>query len=159
MKSQLYLHCLSRSKLIRQMHHYRCTATLRALPIYLECTFLCKFTTAFLISWAFTNYCQVPPAEQMDEPDLSDVAVALPTVSCDVESFVKFSPAWSSIVHEDSIVMSDLLGWAEAFLLMFGLMYALDVWVICTKCTQYISTICQPPAWAWMILTHYHLHC
>ncbi|KAF7640730.1 hypothetical protein LDENG_00019710, partial [Lucifuga dentata] len=63
-----------------------------------------------------------------DEPDIANTAVALlTTVSENTTGPIDFSPASIAIVVEDDIVVSDLHEMADAFVLLFGLMYALHL--------------------------------
>lgn len=64
----------------------------------------------------------------MDEPAITDTPVALVTVVTEnTTSPVHFSPASTAIVVEDDLVMSDIPRLADAFALLFGLMYALHL--------------------------------
>ncbi|XP_041951033.1 uncharacterized protein LOC121711464 isoform X2 [Alosa sapidissima] len=66
-------------------------------------------------------------AEDIDLPDLSDTTVAVLIVSNDTVSLVKFGPAIHSIVLEGDIVVCDIAQMTEAFILLFGLIYALHL--------------------------------
>lgn len=69
-------------------------------------------------------------AEESDEPDISDTPVGLVTVvneSNTTTSPVHFSQASIALVVEDDVVMRDIPWLAEAYALMFGLMYALHL--------------------------------
>lgn len=66
--------------------------------------------------------------EEVDEPDIADSAVALVSmVNGDSSSTAQFDPAGIAIVLEGDIVLRDISRLAEAFLLMFGLIYALHL--------------------------------
>ncbi|KAF7645401.1 hypothetical protein LDENG_00205070 [Lucifuga dentata] len=66
--------------------------------------------------------------DELDEPDIANTAVALlTTVSENTTGPIDFSPASIAIVVEDDIVVSDLHEMADAFVLLFGLMYALHL--------------------------------
>ncbi|XP_036449570.1 uncharacterized protein LOC118823835 [Colossoma macropomum] len=66
--------------------------------------------------------------EQEDEPDIADLAVALlSVVNEDPSSLVQFSPVRIAIVLEGDIVLNEGPNLADAFLMMFGLMYALHL--------------------------------
>ncbi|KAF7644297.1 hypothetical protein LDENG_00224420 [Lucifuga dentata] len=64
--------------------------------------------------------------DELDEPDIANTAAALlTTVSENTTGPIDFSPASIAIVVEDDIVVSDLHEMADAFVLLFGLMYEL----------------------------------
>lgn len=66
--------------------------------------------------------------DESGEPDITDTPVALVTVVTEsTTSPVHFSPASTAIVVEDDLVMSDIPRLAEAFALLFGLMYTLHL--------------------------------
>ncbi|XP_056099457.1 uncharacterized protein LOC130105545 [Rhinichthys klamathensis goyatoka] len=92
----------------------RRTAALRALPVYLR-----EDDSVFFKMWN---------TEEVDEPDIADSAVALVSmVNGDSTSTVQFDPARIAIVLEGDIVLRDISRLADAFLLMFGLIYALHL--------------------------------
>ncbi|KAI7789727.1 hypothetical protein IRJ41_001288 [Triplophysa rosa] len=92
--------------------HTKCTTILHALPVYLHEDVSGFFRTCTDIS---------------DEPLLLDVAVALLTVVTDNDrSPVHFQPVKISVVIESEIVVN-LSRFADAFLVMFGLIYALHL--------------------------------
>lgn len=63
----------------------------------------------------------------MDEPDLADASVILlTTVSDDASSPVQYHPVRVSVVLEGDVVVN-LPRLADAFLVMFGLIYALHL--------------------------------
>ncbi|XP_072513078.1 uncharacterized protein [Salminus brasiliensis] len=94
--------------------NHRRTAALRALPV-----FLCEDDSAFFRTWN---------TEKESEPDIADLAVGLLTmVNEDPSSPVQFSPARIAIVLEGDIVLNDLSYLADAFLMLLGLMYALNI--------------------------------
>lgn len=63
----------------------------------------------------------------MDEPDLGDASVALLTVVSDnVSSPVHYNPVKVSVILEGDVVVN-LPRLADAFLVMFGLIYALHL--------------------------------
>jgi len=65
--------------------------------------------------------------DEPDEPELDDVAVALLTVISDHDtSPVHYQPVKISVVIESDIVIS-LPRFGDAFLVMFGLIYALHL--------------------------------
>lgn len=66
--------------------------------------------------------------EEFDEPLIAETPVALLTVvSENTTDPVQFSPARIAVVVEDDIIMTDLPGLADAFVMSFGLMYALHL--------------------------------
>lgn len=66
--------------------------------------------------------------EESDEPDITGTPVALVTVVIEsTESPVNFSPASTAIVVEDDLVISRISTFADAFALLFGLMYVLHL--------------------------------
>lgn len=62
----------------------------------------------------------------MDEPDLGDASVVLTTVNDDATSPVHYHPVKISVVLEGDVVV-DLPRIADAFLVVFGLIYALHL--------------------------------
>ncbi|XP_058647221.1 uncharacterized protein LOC131549238 [Onychostoma macrolepis] len=92
----------------------RRTAALRGLPVYLR-----EDDSLFFKMWN---------TEEVDEPDIADSAVALVSmVNGDSSSTVQFDPAGFAIALEGDIVLRDICRLADAFLLMFGLIYALHL--------------------------------
>ncbi|XP_029916458.1 sterile alpha motif domain-containing protein 3-like [Myripristis murdjan] len=90
------------------------TVALRALPVYLR-----EEDPHFFKTWNM---------EESDEPDITGTPVALVTVVNEsTESPVHFSPASTAIVVEDDLVISSIPTFADAFALLFGLMYALHL--------------------------------
>ncbi|XP_051808764.1 uncharacterized protein LOC127535264 [Acanthochromis polyacanthus] len=92
-----------------------------------------KRTTAL---WALSAYlCEGDPdfyktwnAEERDEPDITDTPVALVmTVTESTSEMVPFTPDSFSIAVEDSMMMMSIPTFADAFTLIFGLMYALHL--------------------------------
>ncbi|XP_058877116.1 uncharacterized protein LOC131733175 isoform X5 [Acipenser ruthenus] len=66
--------------------------------------------------------------EDSDEPDVGDAPVAiLAVVSDDAEKPVHFNPIKISIVLESEVMVTNLPRLADAFLVMFGLIYALHL--------------------------------
>lgn len=66
--------------------------------------------------------------EESSEPDITDTPVALVGVITESTTcLVHFSPTSTAIVVEDELVMSDIPRLADAFALLFGLMYALHL--------------------------------
>uniref|UniRef100_A0A672NLC4 Uncharacterized protein n=1 Tax=Sinocyclocheilus grahami TaxID=75366 RepID=A0A672NLC4_SINGR len=62
------------------------------------------------------------------EPDITDCPVALVmVVNRGTACPVHFNPASTAIVVEDDVVMSDIPRFADAFVLLFGLIYALHL--------------------------------
>ncbi|XP_045074312.1 uncharacterized protein LOC123487218 [Coregonus clupeaformis] len=92
--------------------HTRRTTVLHALPDYLLEEVSVFFRTC---------------VDDMDEPDLWDASVVLlTTVSDDATSPVHYHPVRVSVVLEGDVVVS-LPRLADAFLVMFGLIYALHL--------------------------------
>ncbi|XP_057184496.1 uncharacterized protein LOC130550977 [Triplophysa rosa] len=92
--------------------HTKRTTVLHALPVYLH-----EDVSGFFRTCTDTS----------DEPLLLDVAVALLTVVTDNDtSPVHFQPVKISVVIESEIVVN-LSRFADAFLVMFGLIYALHL--------------------------------
>ncbi|XP_042580921.1 uncharacterized protein LOC109047373 isoform X2 [Cyprinus carpio] len=92
----------------------RRTVALRALPVYFR-----EDDSVFFKMWN---------TEELDEPDIADSAVALVSmVNGESSSTVQFDPAGIAIVLEGDIVLRDISRLADAFLLMFGLIYALHL--------------------------------
>lgn len=85
-----------------------------------------NFNVNYLIMlMKFSNAFQT---EELDEPDIADSAVALVSmVNGESSSTVQFDPAGIAIVLEGDIVLRDISRLADAFLLMFGLIYALHL--------------------------------
>uniref|UniRef100_A0A8P4KEN1 Uncharacterized protein n=1 Tax=Dicentrarchus labrax TaxID=13489 RepID=A0A8P4KEN1_DICLA len=97
---------------ILKIYDLQRTVALRALPVYLR-----EEDPQFFKTW-----------NESDEPGIIDTPVALVTVVTeDTADPVHFSPASMSIVVEDDVVMSDIPNLADAFALLFGLMYALHL--------------------------------
>ncbi|XP_034076780.1 uncharacterized protein LOC117549201 [Gymnodraco acuticeps] len=89
----------------------RRTTVIHALPVYLQ-----EDTSGFFRT-----------CTEESEPELGGVAVALLTVTSDNgTSQVQYQPVTISVVIENDIVVS-LPRLADAFLVMFGLMYALHL--------------------------------
>ncbi|MGH0159159.1 UNVERIFIED_CONTAM: hypothetical protein FKN15_049618 [Acipenser sinensis] len=66
--------------------------------------------------------------EDSDEPDVGDAPVAILTVvSDDTEKPIHFNPIKISIVLESEVMVTNLPRLADAFLVMFGLIYALHL--------------------------------
>lgn len=118
----------------------RRTAALRALPVYLredDSVFFKMWNVGFYTSQLNFNviylimlmkFSHAFQTEEVDEPDIADSAVALlALVNGDSSSTVPFDPAGIAIVLEGDIVLRDISRLADAFLLMFGLMYALHL--------------------------------
>lgn len=64
----------------------------------------------------------------MEEPDIADSAVALLSmVNGDSRSTVQFDPAGITIVLEGDIILRDISKMSDAFLLIFGMIYALHL--------------------------------
>ncbi|KAK6489448.1 hypothetical protein HHUSO_G6244 [Huso huso] len=94
--------------------HTRRTTVLRALPVLLREDVSGFFKT-----------CRV---EDSDEPDVGDAPVAILTVvSDDTEKPIHFNPIKISIVLESEVMVTNLPRLADAFLVMFGLIYALHL--------------------------------
>ncbi|KAK0155076.1 hypothetical protein N1851_002615 [Merluccius polli] len=92
--------------------HTRRTTVLHALPVYLREEVSGFFRTC---------------VDDMDEPDLGDASVVLlTTVSDDATSPVHYHPVRVSVVLEGDVVVN-LPTLADAFLVMFGLIYALHL--------------------------------
>lgn len=92
--------------------HTRRITILHALPVYLREEVSGFFRTC---------------VDDMDEPDLGDASlVLLTTVSDDATSPVHYHPAKISVILEGDVVV-DLPRLADAFLVMFGLIYALHL--------------------------------
>ncbi|KAK6293328.1 hypothetical protein J4Q44_G00356540 [Coregonus suidteri] len=92
--------------------HTRRTTVLHALPDYLLEEVSGFFRTC---------------VDDMDEPDLGDASVVLlTTVSDDATSPVHYHPVRVSVVLEGDVVVN-LPRLADAFLVMFGLIYALHL--------------------------------
>ncbi|KAK0132028.1 hypothetical protein N1851_022644 [Merluccius polli] len=92
--------------------HTRRTTVLHALPVYLREEVSGFFRTC---------------VDDMDEPDLGDASVVLlTTVSGDATSPVHYHPVRVSVVLEGDVVVN-LPTLADAFLVMFGLIYALHL--------------------------------
>ncbi|KAL6455495.1 hypothetical protein MHYP_G00360350 [Metynnis hypsauchen] len=82
--------------------------------------------TAEAVRSIFTAYDVL--TEQEDEPDIKDLALALlSVVNEEPSSLVHFSPIRIGIVLEGDMVMNELTNLADALLMMFGLMYALNL--------------------------------
>ena len=70
----------------------------------------------------------IPGSGVGHKPDITDTPAALVTVVTESStSPVHFSPASTAIVMEDDLVMSNIPRLADAFALLFGLMYVLDL--------------------------------
>ncbi|XP_058264494.1 uncharacterized protein LOC131364978 [Hemibagrus wyckioides] len=92
----------------------RRTAALRALPVYLR-----EDDSVFFKTWN---------TEEMEEPDIADSAVALLSmVNGDSRSTVQFDPTGMAIVLEGDIILRDISRMSDAFLLIFGMIYALHL--------------------------------
>ncbi|KAK7878214.1 hypothetical protein WMY93_031166 [Mugilogobius chulae] len=65
---------------------------------------------------------------QSPEPDLNNTPIGIVTVvNEDPEAAISFGPVSAAIVIEDEILLSDISSWPEAFVLLFGLVYALHL--------------------------------
>lgn len=62
-----------------------------------------------------------------DEMETTDTPLALFSVDPDSTGSISFSPVNISIVIEDEVVMSELPRLADAFMMLFGLIYALHL--------------------------------
>lgn len=63
----------------------------------------------------------------MDEPDLGDASVfLLTTVSDDSSSIIHYEPQKISVLLEGEVIV-ELPRFADAFLVMFGLIYAMNL--------------------------------
>ena len=65
--------------------------------------------------------------EESDEPDIAGSPLALVMEVTENTGPVCFNPARTAVVVEDEFVLSDIPTFPEAFVLLFGLMYALHL--------------------------------
>lgn len=89
------------------------TLVLHAIPVYLH-----EEDPQFFKTWNM---------EESEKPDITDCPVALIMVNRGTTSPVHFNPASIAIVVEDDVVMSDIPRFADAFALLFGLIYVLHL--------------------------------
>lgn len=90
------------------------TVALRALSVYLQ-----EEDTQFFKTWN---------SEESEEPDISDTPVGILTVVTERStSPVHFSPASTAIAVEEELVMMDIATFADAYVLLFGMVYALHL--------------------------------
>lgn len=86
-----------------------------------------QLSSSFKLTLQFDPIC-IFQAEESDQPDITDTPVALVMVVTEsTTSPVHFGPASTAIVVEEDLVMSDIPRLADAFALLFGLMYALHL--------------------------------
>lgn len=65
--------------------------------------------------------------EESDEPDITVSPLGLVMEVTENTGPVCFNPARTAVVVEDEFVLSDIPAFPEAFVLLFGLMYALHL--------------------------------
>ncbi|KAG9277802.1 hypothetical protein AMEX_G7847 [Astyanax mexicanus] len=92
--------------------HVRCAAVLRALPAYLH-----EDDSSFLKTWNVS---------QSDEPDIDDMPIGLLSISANSTDATPFCPERIAVVLEGNIVIEHPT-LADAFVTLFGLMYALHL--------------------------------
>ncbi|XP_072561790.1 uncharacterized protein [Paramormyrops kingsleyae] len=89
------------------------TVVLRALAVYLR-----EDDPQFFKTWN---------VEESDEPDITGTPLALVMEVTENTGPVCFNPARTAVVVEDEFVLSNIPTFPEAFVLLFGLMYALHL--------------------------------
>ncbi|XP_016332002.1 uncharacterized protein LOC107680580 [Sinocyclocheilus anshuiensis] len=92
--------------------HVRRAAILRALPAYLQ-----EDDSNFFKTW---------DVEQSDEPDIDDVPLGLLSISGNSTDATFFCPEKIAVVLKGNMV-TDFPTLADAFVMLFGLTYALDL--------------------------------
>ncbi|XP_049456963.1 uncharacterized protein LOC125903844 [Epinephelus fuscoguttatus] len=90
------------------------TVALRALSVYLR-----EEDTQFFKTWN---------TEESEEPDIGDTPIAIVTMVRERSaSPVHFSPVSTAIVVEDEFIIRDIATFADAYVLLFGLVYVLHL--------------------------------
>ncbi|KAI2650184.1 Cell division protein SepF [Labeo rohita] len=104
------------AEFLRDQHdvHTRRTTVLCALPVYLR-----EDTSKFF------KTCTIE--DDSEEPDVDSSIARLTVVRERPDIAVQYNPEKISVILENEVVITNLQRLSDAFLLMFGLIYALDL--------------------------------